>query len=107
MIKNSAYQTIYDEILKMKILDSHEHLSRVEEEWCAQPHDILRDWITTYFDCEMISAGFMRDRNEVKKFIAGPMSLKEKWKVMEPYWEACRRRIRAGAGYHRQGPVRH
>ena len=73
-------------INELDILDSHEHLPMEKDR--PQNTDVLAEWLTHYFSCDLVSAGLSDEglaeaRNSSR-------DLMELWRLVEPYWEAAR-----------------
>lgn len=84
---DSIYEKILDYINTLEIIDTHEHLPQREEERSHET-DILREYLTQYFSCDLISAGLPPKELERCKDISEP--LMKRWDLMEPYWDAAR-----------------
>ena len=70
----------------LHIVDSHEHLPMEKDR--SPSADVLEEWLTHYFSCDLVSAGLSdqglaRARDSSK-------DLMERWQLVEPYWEAAR-----------------
>jgi hypothetical protein len=70
----------------LTIVDTHEHMPGQEARRPANS-DVLSEWLTHYFSCDLISAGLppahlaqVRDPNR---------PLPERWRTVEPYWRAA------------------
>jgi hypothetical protein len=82
----SAFDSLYDRIRSLKIIDTHEHLPFESER--PEDSDVLEEWLQQYFSCDLVSAGlavadlaFVRDSRK---------DLKARWKLVEPFWHAAR-----------------
>jgi len=82
---------IFDEIHKhvqtLEIIDTHEHLPAFEH-LREKDTDVLKEYLTHYLSCDLISAGLRPE--EYEKVIDNRLPLMERWKRAEPYWEASR-----------------
>lgn len=82
---------IYDELLstisEFEIIDTHEHLPARETDRPADS-DVLSEWLTHYFSCDLISAG-LSDAGLVAARDTS-RDLLERWDIIEPYWHAAR-----------------
>lgn len=80
---------IFDEILEyvqtLEIIDTHEHLPAFEN-LREKDTDVLKEYLTHYLSCDLISAGLHPE--EYEKVINHRIPLMERWKKVEPYWEA-------------------
>lgn len=83
----SAYDQILAAIHPLKIVDTHEHLPEFER-LRPQDTDILAEWLTHYFSCDLVSAGLSAD--ELKQARDSRRSLAERWQWVAPYWDAAR-----------------
>jgi len=72
----------------LHIIDTHEHL-RPEAKWVKTTHDVLVEWLAHYFSCDLISAGLPQGVMN-GRILAGDATVKEKWAILEPYWNAAR-----------------
>ena len=84
---NTNYEELLDFIMSLEIVDTHEHLPYCEAAW-ERPNDILHDYLTHYFSCDLISAGLRPKELEFARDVSEP--LMERWKILEPYWDAAR-----------------
>jgi len=86
---NQLYQTIYDEICKMPVIDTHEHLVMSEADKYAQNLDVLSEYLTrSYMGNELRSAGL--SRASLEKVMDPSGDIMQRWLMAEPYWEFCR-----------------
>jgi predicted TIM-barrel fold metal-dependent hydrolase len=82
-----AYNDLLDHINTLEIIDTHEHLPCKEEDRDMEA-DVLQEYLAHYFNRDLISAGF--PNAEYDRLIEEDMSVGDRWKMVEPYWEACR-----------------
>ena len=84
-------QQVYDELFEyvkgLEIIDTHEHLPAFEE-LRERDTDILKEYLTQYFNSDLISAGL--SIADYERVINNELPLMERWKLVEPYWEAAR-----------------
>ena len=80
-----AYSELVDHINALKIIDTHEHLPFERDR--STDADVLAEWLTHYFSCDLVSAGlsdadlaFARDSKR---------DITERWNAVEPYWHAA------------------
>lgn len=84
----SAREEILEYIRTLEIIDTHEHLPE-EAAWARRDTDVLTDWLWHYFSCDLVSAGL--SRNDLKGAVLDPgRPLAERWRLVEPYWNAAR-----------------
>ncbi len=79
------YESLYNSIKDIPVIDTHEHLPSWESSR-NQTNDVLSEYLTHYFSCDLVSAGF-RDLEKVR---GSNYTVKEKWDMLEPYWNDCR-----------------
>lgn len=84
-------EKIFEEILDytkdLKIIDTHEHLPS-KEEFRDKDTDIIKEYMSHYFDRDLVSAGLSRkDRQRIDQ---EKLPIMEKWKIVEKYWEVSR-----------------
>jgi uncharacterized protein len=84
---NDIYNEILDFINRLEIIDTHEHLPCKEEDRDMDA-DILKEYLGHYFNSDLISAGL--PSNDYASIIKENISVTKKWKLVEPFWEACR-----------------
>ncbi len=83
------YTKLLEYAWSLDIVDTHEHLIR-EELWMDEPGDIFSDWLKMYFSCDLISAGLSHKDLEIVRDPDSEKTITEKWKILEPYWNAAR-----------------
>lgn len=71
----------------LHIVDTHEHLPEKE---ASRPlnTDVLAEWLTHYFACDLISAGLSDEGLSTAR--DSSRDLLERWDTIEPYWNAAR-----------------
>ena len=84
-------EKIFEEILDytkdLEIIDTHEHLPS-KEELRDKDTDVLKEYISHYFDRDLVSAGLsMKDRMKIE---TEKLPIMEKWKIVEQFWEVSR-----------------
>ena len=82
-----AYEALREYVFGLEIIDTHEHVPAREAE--RDPNsDVLSEYLTHYFSCDLVSAGLKPAELE---FVRDPSKpLKKRWKLAEPYWQAAR-----------------
>lgn len=80
-----TYEQLYDRIKDIPVIDTHEHLPSWERSR-NQDCDVLTEYLTHYFSCDLVSAG-LRDLEKVR---SGEYTVVQKWDMLEPYWNVCR-----------------
>jgi uncharacterized protein len=79
-----VYDKLLEHIQSLKIVDTHEHLP-LESERC-QNADVLAEWLTHYFSCDLVSAGLSEDELAIVK--DSRQDIRKRWKMVEPFWHA-------------------
>ncbi len=74
-------------ISALEIVDTHEHLPPFEDRQDAG-NDVLTEYLIHYFSCDLVSAGLSQANLATVRDASRPIA--ERWKLVEPYWEACR-----------------
>jgi len=82
----SAQDQLQEYIDGLTIIDTHEHLP--DEENRPAENDVLAEWLTHYFSCDLVSAGLNPKDLERAKDSSG--DLLERWDIVAPYWHAAR-----------------
>jgi predicted TIM-barrel fold metal-dependent hydrolase len=86
-MKDQLYLELLNEITSVPVIDTHEHLCAVEPAHDPQK-DILQEYLSHYMSSDLISSGLpIADLNKIR---GSGVSVKEKWDIVEPYWERCR-----------------
>lgn len=88
MAAKDLCEALFDEISKMPVIDTHEHLHWREDEWCKNGDDFLREYLAHYLKSDMLSAGLKQE--DFTKAMDMSRSLDERWSIVEPYWEFSR-----------------
>jgi predicted TIM-barrel fold metal-dependent hydrolase len=86
MNRDTATQELTAHIDGLEILDSHEHLPDEAERPASA--DVLAEWLTHYFSCDLVSAGLSDQGLAQARDSRG--DLLARWNLVEPYWEAAR-----------------
>lgn len=81
------YGEIFNYIKELEIIDTHEHLPSNETDR-EKDTDVLKEYLSHYFSCDLISSGL--PKNDYKKIIESELSIEDKWKLVEKYWELSR-----------------
>ena len=76
-----------DRIQSIEIVDTHEHLPRRESDRSGS-NDVLGEYLIHYFNRDLVSAGLSTADAAAAEDATRP--LVERWKLVEPYWEAAR-----------------
>jgi len=83
----STYENLREFVFTLPIVDTHEHLPAREELRDANL-DVLAEYLGHYFSCDLVSAGAPPEAMRAAYDTNRP--LQERWKLLEPYWEAAR-----------------
>lgn len=89
----NAYDNIFEYVSGLSIVDTHEHLP----DCCRKrekPTDVLREYLSHYFDKDLISAGMPPKTLEYVRDSTKPIM--DRWRAVAPYWE-----LAANTGYGR------
>lgn len=82
-----TYERLREDVFALEIYDTHEHLPAFESQ--RDPHsDVLSEYLGQYFSCDLVSAGLPMAHFRRAEDPSGPLA--ERWKLVEPYWEAAR-----------------
>jgi uncharacterized protein len=81
------YEELFEYVYSLEIIDTHEHLP-YKETAREQKTDVLKEYLTHYFNRDLISAGL--PLNDFQKAIDETIPLLDRWDLVEPYWELCR-----------------
>ena len=87
MKESKAFEEIYDYVQNLEIIDTHEHLPAFEN-LRETDTDVLKEYLTQYFNRDLISAGLKQ--SDYEKVINNKYPLMDRWTLVEPYWEAAR-----------------
>jgi uncharacterized protein len=82
----STYDELLETINALQIVDTHEHLPM--ESARPKANDVLAEWLTHYFSCDLVSAGLsdkgLAEARDSSKDITA------RFRNIEPYWNAAR-----------------
>ncbi len=81
----SIYSELLDYIQTLKIIDTHEHLPFESER--PKETDVLAEWLTHYFSCDLVSAGLSHENLAIVR--DSGKDIKSRWDLVEPYWHAA------------------
>lgn len=84
---NSTFEKIFEHVRDIEIIDTHEHLSCFENER-EKNTDFLKEYLTDYFNRDLISAGL--SKADYEKAIDIRLPLMERWKIVEPFWNVAK-----------------
>ena len=82
-----TFKEIFSQVKGLEIIDTHEHLPYCESAR-EKDTDVLKEYLTHYFDRDLISAGLGID--DYEKVINNKLSLIDRWNLVEPHWEVDR-----------------
>jgi predicted TIM-barrel fold metal-dependent hydrolase len=85
---NHLSRDLYNEIRKLPVIDTHEHLVWDEEIRCADRNDVLGEYLLHYMKSDLLSAGMKP--GDMQFAVDSDKDLTERWKLLEPWWEYCR-----------------
>jgi hypothetical protein len=81
----SVYETLVDYIDGLTIIDTHEHLPLERD--LPRQGDVLSEWLSHYFSCDLVSAGLTEAELAQARETSRP--LPERWALVAPYWHAA------------------
>lgn len=82
-----VYQSILNEIEKMPVIDTHEHIES-EDARIKRHIDMFNTYMIHYASCDLLSSGMPWEHME---FLKGDSDdLEKKWRFFRPYWENSR-----------------
>jgi uncharacterized protein len=84
---SKTYEELLAFVNDLEIIDTHEHLPHLESVRCKEA-DFLSEYPGLYFGSDLISAGLKPDA--YRMVIDHHQPLKERWDIVEPYWNHCR-----------------
>lgn len=84
----AVYEALWEHINRIPIMDTHEHLP-LREECRDQQSDVLQEYLCHYFSSDLVSAGLSQDVLD-KQIRMGKLTVTEKWKLIEAYWDRAR-----------------
>jgi uncharacterized protein len=80
-------QELLEYIETLIIIDTHEHLPSTEADRNRNT-DILGEYLSHYFSSDLVSAGLKKEELRIIQEEDRPVM--EKWRMVEPYWQASR-----------------
>ena len=84
---NATESALLDRIWNMPILDTHEHLP-LRPALRETPCDVLTEYLSHYFDKDLISAGMPRPL--LDQALDPSLDIEERFARIEPWWDLCR-----------------
>ena len=81
------YGELFEYVQDLEIIDTHEHLPAFEK-LRERDTDVLKEYLKHYFNCDLVSAGLSLAESE--RVIDTQIPLMDRWKLVEPYWDAAR-----------------
>ena len=87
MKRSVAFEELYEYVRNLEIIDTHEHLPAFEN-LREKDTDVLKEYLTQYFNSDLISAGL--SPADYERVIDMACPLMERWALVEPYWDASR-----------------
>ncbi len=74
-------------VFSLPLVDIHEHLPS-REELRDRDTDVLKEYLAHYYNRDLISAGL--PKKDYAAIVEKKMPIGEKWRLVEPFWEAAR-----------------
>lgn len=87
-MNRNLYELLYNEISKMHVIDTHEHLTWDENGRINSNDDILCEYLIQYLSSDIISSGMKRI--EFNKLFDTSVNICDRFKLVEQYWDYCR-----------------
>jgi hypothetical protein len=87
MERGNTFDMLFEYIQGLEIIDTHEHLPAFEH-LREKDTDVLKEYLSHYFNCDLISAGLRQ--SDYENVINNKLPLRERWDLVEPYWEVAR-----------------
>ena len=84
---DKIFESLLDYLNNIEVIDTHEHLPSVEEVR-AKDTDVIKEYLSHYFDRDLVSAGL--DKNICMRIKTENIPVMQKWQMIEKYWEAAR-----------------
>ncbi len=82
-----VFEEIFEHVQALEIIDTHEHLPAFEN-LRDKKTDVLKEYLTHYFNCDLISAGL--SAGDFEKVVDPDLPLSQRWEIVEPYWNFSR-----------------
>ena len=80
-------EELREQVFSLPLIDTHEHLPS-REEVRDRDTDVLKEYLSHYFNRDLVSAGL--PPRDYATIIETRLPIREKWKLVEPYWEVSR-----------------
>ena len=84
--RRNVYEDLLAYIDTLQIIDTHEHLPNEADR--PKDVDVLAEYLTHYFSCDLISAGLSDE--DLARVKDSSKDLLQRWRRVEPYWDAAR-----------------
>ena len=84
---HTTAQTLFDRIESMPIYDTHEHLP-LRPSLRIRPADVLTEYLSHYFDKDLISAGM--PKSILEQALDTTVNIETRFAALEPWWDLCR-----------------
>ena len=87
MIKDELFGRLNEQLSRLPVIDTHEHFLPRESRRDSES-DVLSEYTTHYISSDLVSAGLSLDELAFIRDVRHPLD--KRWRVVEPYWQACR-----------------
>lgn len=87
MIKDDLFGRMHEQLSRIPVIDTHEHFLPRENDR-DMDCDVLSEYTSHYISSDLVSAGLSLDELSFVRDVRHP--LEKRWRVAEPYWQACR-----------------
>lgn len=88
MQTTDIYDSLYSQISRLPVIDTHEHLPCDEAVRVGDANDVLSEYLLHYLRSDVISAGMKPE--ELRQVTDTGKNIADRWKIVEPYWDFCR-----------------
>ena len=83
---NHIFETIFNYINDLTIIDTHEHLC--EEDQISDRPDLLSIYLYHYFRVDVLTTGL--EKQKLQQVLDPLIPVSDSWKIVEPYWQTAR-----------------
>lgn len=85
---NGIYNRLFEQIGKLPVIDTHEHLLWNEADRQNDRQDVLSEYLIHYLSSDILSSGM--EREDFRQAVNVDGDIAQRWRIVEPWWEACR-----------------
>ncbi len=84
---SATLDELREHVFGLQIVDTHEHVAGAEAKR-DRKMDVLGEYLTHYFSCDLVSAGLTPEQLETARDASVP--LRKRWRLVAPFWDAAR-----------------